>query len=88
MARPAAPVGRRRTPPPSPVEADRKRLEEARDLLEGRLADATDAALPALVARYTDLIEKIAALPAAVKEENELDRLRKRRAARKPASGQ
>lgn len=84
MARTPAPVGRQRKA--APVRTDRKRLEEARDLLESRMPDATDAALPAMVARYADLIDRIAALPEPVKEKNELERLRDRRASRKSVS--
>lgn len=81
MARPQAPVGAPRTPPPS--EDQRKRLEALRDRLEAAVAEAGMRDLAPLAARYQSVLAELAALPV-VEESDGIDDLsaarRRRRA--------
>lgn len=81
MAKPQVPVGVRREVPGS--SGDRERLEARRDDLEARMPDASDRDYSALLSRYLDVLDKLAALPAPVVEANPLDDLRTARARRR-----
>lgn len=85
MARPQAPVGAPR--PKLPSEDQRKRLEGLRDLLEGRLRDASDRDLAALSARYQSVIADLAALPVAEESDGIDDLSAARRRRRAAAAG-
>lgn len=83
MARPAAPVGAPKEP--TGTADHRARLEAARDLIEARLADASDRDLSGLMGRYESVLDRLAAIPDTAKA-SDVDDLAGQRARRRAAA--